>query len=159
MDLAALLQKAAPQSTLSGLVSSSPLGSSNASNGGGGGNRGGGPSLVSPAPGLSVGSQHGILGGLSTNVGESLKSGSLVGSVGGVGSVGVSASASAPSPSSSAPTPYSAPTVPLQPTIFSSSGECVHSSTAELQVCVHNVFLTPDNVLFIPNLGCMVDLS
>lgn len=109
IDLAALLQKAAPQSTLSGLVSSSPLGTSNANNGGGGaGSRGGGP-IVSPAPGLGVSSQHSILGGLSTNVGESLKSGSLVG-------------VSAPSPSSSAPTPYSTPNVQLPPTIFSSSG-------------------------------------
>lgn len=117
MDLAALLQKAAPQSTLSGLVSSTPLGSSNGTNnsGGGGSRGGGGAPLVSPAPGLSVGGQHSILSGLSTNVGESLKAGTLV------GSVGVSATAS-PLPSSSAPTPYSAPTVQLPPAIFSSSG-------------------------------------
>ncbi|KAK8736796.1 hypothetical protein OTU49_004648, partial [Cherax quadricarinatus] len=114
MDLAALLQKAAPQSTLSGLVSSTQLGSSNStSNGGGGGSRGGGAPLVSPAPGLSVGSQHGILSSLSANVGESLKAG-------GLGSVGVSATA--PSPASSAPPPYSTPTAQLQAAIFSSSG-------------------------------------
>ncbi|KAG0714878.1 Ubiquitin-associated protein 2 [Chionoecetes opilio] len=115
MDLAALLQKAAPQSTLSGLVSSTPLGSNNSANSGGGGSRGGGgASLVSPAPGLSVGGQHGLLGGLSTSVGESLKAGALVGSVG--------VSASGPLPISSAPTPYSASTVHMPPTIFSSSG-------------------------------------
>ncbi|MPC62028.1 hypothetical protein E2C01_056108 [Portunus trituberculatus] len=116
MDLAAFLQKAAPQSTLSGLVSSTSLGSSNsANNGGSGGSRGGGgASLVSPVPGLSVAGQHNILSGLSTNVGESLKAGTLVGSVG--------VTATAQLPSSSAPTPYSASTVQLPPTIFSSSG-------------------------------------
>ncbi|XP_071537291.1 uncharacterized protein lig isoform X7 [Panulirus ornatus] len=116
MDLAALLQKAAPQSTLSGLVSSTPLGSnSNTSNGGGGGSRGGGAPLVSPSPGLNVGNQHSILSGLSTSVGEGLKAGSLVGSVG--------VSATSPSPASSAPPPYSTPTAQLQAAIFSSSGE------------------------------------
>ena len=116
MDLATLLQKAAPQSTLSGLVSSTSLGSNNSANNGGGGSSrgGGGASLVSPAPGLSVGGQHSILSGLSTSMSESLKTGTLV------GSVGVSATASLPS--SSAPTPYSASTVQLPPTIFSSSG-------------------------------------
>ncbi|KAK7074398.1 hypothetical protein SK128_008882 [Halocaridina rubra] len=113
IDLVALLQKAAPQSTLSGLVSSTSLGGT-ANTAGGGGSA----SLVSPAPGLSVGGQHGILAGLSTNVGESLKAGSLVGSV----------SATVTSPAASAPPPYSSPTAQLQAAIFSNSG--LHSGVS-----------------------------
>ncbi|XP_066951823.1 protein lingerer isoform X4 [Macrobrachium rosenbergii] len=113
MDLAALLQKAAPQSTLSGLVPPSSLGGTSNSN-----SVSGGATLVSPAPGLNVGGQHGILAGLSTNVGESLKAGSLVGSV----------AATVPSPASSAPPPYSSPTAQLQAAIFSNSG--LHSGVS-----------------------------
>ncbi|XP_069980432.1 protein lingerer isoform X8 [Penaeus vannamei] len=131
MDLAALLQKAAPQSTLTGLVSSAQLGGNSNTNsgGGGGGSRGGGASLVPPAPGLSVGGQHGILGGLSTNVGESLKAGGLVGTVG--------VSVTSPSPASSTPAPYATPTAQLQAAIFSSSG--LHSGvTSSLASSISN---------------------
>ncbi|XP_064082426.1 ubiquitin-associated protein 2-like isoform X6 [Macrobrachium nipponense] len=113
MDLVSLLQKAAPQSTLSGLVPPSSLGGTNNNN-----SVSGGATLVSPAPGLNVGGQHGILAGLNTNVGESLKAGSLVGSV----------AATVPSPASSAPPPYSSPTAQLQAAIFSNSG--LHSGVS-----------------------------
>lgn len=138
MDLAALLQKAAPQSTLTGLVSSAQLGGNSNTNsgGGGGGSRGGGASLVPPAPGLSVGGQHGILGGLSTNVGESLKAGGLVGTVG--------VSVTSPSPASSTPAPYATPTAQLQAAIFSSSGTKLFSCFFSFFI----LFFGKDEIIF-----------